>query len=244
MLKTSIIFAAIILGLLQVQSYSQANATVHLIIGYNIPMGDLKGDFDNPQDSLTYLIKNGYSFGFIIKKAYGKGGNFRGTGNLNFSLFSQSKHTEKPEVITDVELQLNIFTAAIGAEWSFAPKRGKLNPFVGAEISLNLYSGSFTFTDDFQDTTEDLTASLTLKPSARIGVQFGGGIDFQIHQSVGFISGVKYCLANLLGKDYVRDNSTEYGLNDKEHYSGSYLRPSRNISFLQIYGGFSYYFGR
>ena len=254
MIKKSIIFFVVLSGLLclfQIQAYSQAKATVHLIGGYNYPLGDLRGDFGDSnvnwsigKDSLTYLMKSGYSFGFIIKKAYGKNGNFRGTANVNFSLFSQSGHYEYPNVITDIELQINILSIAAGAEWAFAPKKSKVNPFVGVEFGLNFFSGSLTGTDDFQDTTDDRSSTLNMKPSIRFGVQIGGGVDYQIHQSVGFIAGVKYNWANVLGKKFTKDNSSEYGLNDEEHQSGTYTRPARNITFLQIYGGLSYYFGR
>ncbi|RPI14486.1 MAG: hypothetical protein EHM58_16370 [Ignavibacteriae bacterium] len=244
MYKKSIIFIAIILGLMQVQAYSQAKATVHLNGGYNVAIGDLKGDFDNLADSNTYLMHNGYSFGFIIKKAYGRGGNLRGTGNINFSVFSQSKHVEEELVTKDAELTMNILTIGFGGEWAFAPKRGKLNPFVGAELCFNYFTGSLVWSDDYVADSLDQSADLSMKPSLRFGVQIGGGIDFQIHQSIGFITGVKYSWTNILGKKWERDSPSEYKLKDGEYTEGNYHLPARNITFLQIYGGFSYYFGR
>lgn len=253
MFKKSIIFTAVLLGFLQVQSYSQARVTAHLDAGYNIALGYLKGDFDNPADSNTYLLHNGYNFGVVIKRAYGKAGNFRATGDIYVSFFSQSKHTEgtvlidttQQSVISDVKLKMSILTVGFGGEWSFSPKRGKLNPFVGAGLSFNLFSGSLVWSDDYQNPTlTDQSKTMNLKHSLRVGVQLGGGIDFQVHQSIGFIIGAKFNWTNVIGKKWENDGLSTYYLKDGEYTSGSFHMPSRNITFLQFYSGFSFYFGR
>jgi hypothetical protein len=205
--------------------------------------GDSANNFTENGDSLTYYFRNGYNYGISIKKSIGKKGNLRLTSNLNFALFSQTADFfDNQGGEFAVNYTMNIFSICLGAEYCLSPRRGLFNPFAGAEITANIIGGKFETTAT--DATTTSTNTLNLKQSFRIGVQLGGGVDLQLHQSVGLILGLKYSLANLIGKSSQEPVNKEYGLNDAAHLENGYNRPARNITYLLLYGGFSYYFGR
>jgi outer membrane protein W len=243
-----ILFALVISGTI----YSHPTATVHLAVGWCFPTGDMYGTFGDSAnnfkengDSLTYYFRNGYNYGITVKKSLGKKGNFRLTGNLNFALFSQTAdffNTLGGELA--VNYSMNTLSLALGGEYCLSPRRGLFNPFVGVELTANLIGGKFETTATATDTSTTITNTLNLKHSLRIGVQMGGGVDLQLHQSVGIILGLKYSFVNLIGKSSQVAVNKEYGLNDAAHFENGYNRPARNITYLLLYGGFSYYFGR
>ncbi len=244
------LFSSLLLLIVTGTIYSQPSATFHLTGGWCFPMGDMYGTFGDSAsnftengDSLTYYFKNGYNYGVNFKKSMGKKGNLRLTGNLNFALFSQTADFfDNQGGEFAVNYTMNIFTIALGGEYCLSPRRGLFNPFAGVELTANLIGGKFETTAS--DASTSVTNTLNLKQSFRIGVQIGGGIDLQLHQSVGAILGVKYSFVNLIGKSYQQAENKQYGLNDASYYENGYNRPSRNITFLLLYGGFSYYFGR
>lgn len=220
--------------------FSQPTATVNLTGGITFPLGALYakfGDTDTgfaPNGDETYYLTNGYSYGLFYKQGIGKKRQLRITGTLNFTFLGQTK--DYPQ--ETIKLRQSFLSIGIGGEWNLAPKRTWWNPFVGAEVDVNIFGGYIQFIQP------SATNQLNLNSTIRYGIGFGGGIDIQFHQSVGAIIGLKYCIANILGKKYEKQTGTTYGLNDAEHTYNNVSYPARNINVFQIYGGFSYYFGR
>ena len=84
-----------------------------------------------------------------------------------------------------------------------------------------------------------------MKSTFRVGIGAGGGIDFAFHQNVGIVIGAKYTFANIIGKSSGTSASTQiYYLNDGEYTDNGAVYKPRNIQYLQIYGGVSFYFGK
>lgn len=235
-----VLFAGILLN----NTYSQQNVTVSLTGGYTFPLGVLYSKFGDtynefaPKTDETYYMTSGFNYGINIKKGFGKKKNFRLTGELNFSVMSQSRDYDTGTV----KLRQSFLTIGIGGEWNLAPKTNWFNPFVGAEFDANFFSGNL------QQILLSQTNTYTMNSTIRFGFALGGGLDIQFHQSVGAIVGIKYFMANVFGKKTDKATSTTYGLDDGQHKNpndpNSPLYPARNINVLQIYGGFSYYFGR
>jgi hypothetical protein len=240
MFKKSLVLLIFLEVLSFTKSYSQPSSTVSLTGGYTFPLGVLYAKFGNSLDSLSpdserkYYLTYGYNYGVNYKLGLGKKRHFRITGSLNFTILGQSKDYSQ----ASVKLRQNILSIGFGGEWNLAPKKTWLNPFAGAEFDFNFLGGNFTRTDPTTTTT------LTQNSTVRYGVSLGGGMDIQFHQSVGAIVGIKYYMANLFGKKYQTDLATTYGLNDAEHTNANGTFPARSINVFQIYGGFSYYFGR
>lgn len=233
-----LILLAAFLSLNNNTAYSQPQLKVHLTGGYNVPLPDLKGDLTDSADQVnTFGMKNGFNAGADVKYFLGKKRNVGITLGLTYNSFSNSVDS----TAGTYKGKLNDFSAALGIEYSFLPK-GKTQPYLGLEFTGNFFSGEGKFVP-----TSGAETKFTLKSASRFGIAIGGGIDFAFSKSVGANIGVKYHMANLIGKDYdstVSVNSTEYPLNDKEFTSGSFTSPSKNISYIQLSAGVSFFFNQ
>ena len=245
MIRKVVIYFLFLIVLSGIKVYSQQAATVSLIGGYTFPLGFLYqkfGDSSNAIAPLTdkyYYLTYGYSYGVMFKEGIGKKRNIRITGTLNFTVMGQSKDYTHPDLVS-IKLRQSFLSLGVGAEWNLAPKRTMLNPFVGGEFDINLFGGSY------QQIFASTTNTYNLSSTVRGGISFGGGIDFQFHQQIGALIGVKYYMANLIGKNTTGASGTNYGLDDGTHMdpTTNIPYPSRSINVFQIYGGFSYYFGK
>ncbi len=219
---------------------SQPVVTVSLTGGLTVPLGVLYSRFGDtynsfaPKTDETYYMTGGFNYGVNFKNGIGKKRMFRFTGELNFSVMSQSKDYDTGTI----KLRQSFLSIGFGGEWNLAPRRGWFNPFVGAEIDANFFSGNL------QQVLLSTTNTYTMNSTVRFGFALGGGMDIQFHQSVGVLVGIKYFMANVFGKKSENATGTTYGLDDGQHGFAGVSYPARNINVLQIYGGFSYYFGR
>ena len=223
--------------------YAQPALTVHVTGGYSLPMPDLKGtwpdDFTalkNPQplymksgfnvgaDAKYYVDKKLRSFGITLSLAYM---GFT-SGDLPAAAID-SLHTQGA-----FKTALNSFTAGLGVEYKFLTKK-KASPFVGAEFTANFLSGKITPSSGNE---------FTLKSTSRFGLAFNLGVDIKLSKNIGIIVGGKYALMNLIGKDTVTSSTplTEYTLRDKSYTTaGGVSVNALNLSYLQFYGGISFY---
>ena len=235
-------------GLLIISSavYSQPQTTMQFVGGYSIPLGEMKGKFDdnraiftNNADSNTYFLQNGFNFGLNFSHSpFKKLMSFKILGGINYNRFSQNKDYSSDTSPVIINYNLRIFTLSIGVEYAYLTKRSKINPFASAEFSANFYSGSLTST--FNSGTPVVSS---FNPTSRYGLQLGAGIDFVLGQRVGIITGVKYNMANLIGRTSLGDTQVTYNLNDADATIKGVKYHNRNTYYLQIYAGFSIYLG-
>lgn len=226
---------------------SQPTATVQFIGGYSMPLGDYHGTFGDTRatftgggnpDSNSYFMKSGVNYGIFLKFPIARKSPFSIKAGVGFNAFGQSKeYTESTGSVT-VDLSQSILGISIGGEYDIADRKSKFRPFVGVELSANFLSGKYT--EDYIDSTE----TFDMKGAVRMGVNLSAGVDFVLHNNIGVLVGAKYSFANVMGKSYTADTRTTYGLNDDSYTVGNISYPSRNITFLQLYGGMSFYFGR
>ncbi len=225
---------------------SQPKITFNISGGYSMPLQDFKTAVPgNGTDStlFPYELRNGYNFGAVGKLAIGKKGNIKLILGFNFNGFTNSVdlpnvyYPENNYRVTFIS-HVNIITISLGGEYDFLPK-GKINPFAGLDITANIWNGSFRF--DNSGDTLPLYYPVNMKSEARFGLQVGGGVEYSLGKEIGIVAGFKYNAANLVGKGHSDASAiqpTEVALNDKA-FNGS---PAKNISYLQIYGGISFYF--
>lgn len=246
-MRYKLIFSALtVIFLISGTISSQPRTSIHFTGGYSIPLGDMKGKFDdnraiytNNADSNTYFLQNGFNFGLNFKHSpFRKALGFKILGGLNYNYFSQNKDYSADTSPVIIKYNLRVFTLSIGAEYAYMTKKSKVNPFIGAEFTANFFSGAYSETYNTGDPVVH-----TFNPTSRYGVQFSGGIDFVLGQRVGVIAGVKYNLANLIGRESVGDTQNTYNLNDADAVIKGVKYHNRNISYLQIYLGFSIYLG-
>src|SRR5437773_2293090 len=198
---------------------SQPRTSIQFVGGYSIPLGVMKGKFDdnraiftNNADSNTYFLQNGFNFGLnFTHSPFRKFTNFKLLGGINYNRFSQNKDYSSDTSPVIIKYNLRIFTLSIGAQYSYQTKRSKVNPFVSAEFTVNFYSGVLEAT--FNTGTPEVS---NFNPTSRYGLQLGGGIDFVLGQRVGIITGVKYNMANLIGRQSLGDTGNTYNLNDAD----------------------------
>lgn len=246
-MKYILIIAVISLNFMSEISYSQPTATVQFIGGYSMPLGDYRGTFGDTRDKFTgngnpdsnsYFMKSGINYGIFIKIPVKKQSPFNIKGGVAFNVFSQTKeYTEGTSSIT-VTLKQSLFGLTMGSEYDFGGRKSKIRPFAGAELSGIFFAGKYT--EDYIDSVE----TYNLNAAFRLGVNVVAGVDVTLHNNIGVVVGAKYSFANLIGKSYEADTRTKYNLNDESYTLNNISYPSRNITFLQFYGGVSFYFGR
>ncbi|MFI5144274.1 MAG: outer membrane beta-barrel protein [Ignavibacteria bacterium] len=222
---------------------SQPKFTISIYGGYSVPLQDFKTAVTGDGTDSTlfpYYAKQGYNFGVLGKLGIGKKRNVKVTLGFNFNGFTNSVDLNNiyyPGNTVTFIPHVNIITITGGGEYDFLPK-GKINPFIGLDVTLNIWNGSFRF-DNSGDTLPEYYPT-KMKSETRLGFQVGAGAEYSIGKDMGLVAGVKYNMANLIGKSYTDPStlaSTDVQLGDKANNGN----PARNISYLQIYGGFVFY---
>jgi hypothetical protein len=225
--------------------YSQPSSMLSFVGGYSIAMGDLKGKFGstwatyqtNP-DSNTYFLQNGFNFGMDMKFAPYRSTKFKIIGGVHYTTFTQGAEYSDTTISVIIDYGMRIFSFSIGLEYSYVTKTNKINPFINANFTVNLYSGNYDETY-----SDGNTKNLTLKSATRFGARFGGGLDIPLGRRLGAVVGVNYNMANLLGRESTGDFGTQYSLNDKEGVVNDIPYKNKSINYLNIYIGFSLYLG-
>ena len=236
MKKLSLIFAIVaVIFAVNTTTFAQPQITVHVTGGYNLPFPDFKGTY--PTDTNSYFQKSGYNFGADGKYYLGKKRNVGITLSANYNAYSSGDITLTGGTAL---IKFNVIGIGLGVEYAFMPK-GKANPFIGAEFSTNLFSGKTTLTPTGGTATEN-----TLKSATRFGAQINAGVDIALAKTVGAVIGLRYNLANLIGKDSASSTvATEYTLQDKGYTNAAgTVIANKNISALSIYAGVSFYFNK
>ncbi|HMQ67357.1 MAG TPA: opacity family porin [Ignavibacteria bacterium] len=226
-------------------SYSQAKFILNVTGGYSQPVGNFRNSIginDTASADWPYLMRTGYNLDLTgkltmnkeatIKLVFNLGYNgFKNWGDLNTAVPVEkdgggATETQTVQFLPDV----SIIVLSLGGQYDFNPKTS-VNPFVGLDFTANFFGGNFGSNPSSNFPKNNL------KSETRFGLQLGGGVDFNCNDYIGVICGMKYNFANLIGKgDYQSDaTSTQIVLNDDAG--------GRNISYLQIYAGVSFYIG-
>lgn len=222
-------------------SYAQPALIIHVTGGYSLPMPDLKGtwpdDFTAAKNPQPLYMKSGFNVGadgkyYIDKKMR----SFAITLSAAYMMFNSGDLADTGAASTfTFKRTLNSFTAGLGVEYRFLTKK-KASPFIGAEFTGNFLSGKLT---------PSTGTEFTLKSTSRFGLAFNLGVDINLSKNVGVVIGGKYALMNLIGKkdntDTSGKTSTEFILADKEYTIGTTTYKALNLSYIQFYGGVSFY---
>jgi len=244
--KFTIILITALLFSFPSQTFSQPKFVLHLTGGLSIPLPQLQGDIDvssvvAPSTEKDYFMKLGFNVGADAKYAFDKKGNFRGVFGIGYNMFMNPGDLVGIGTSIKFRPTIGILTLSLGPEYAFLPK-GKFNPFVGVDFTANFINGTF----DYEPQLSPIFNNITIESAARFGLQFGIGADIAIGKSIGVVVGVKYNLANLIGKDSDTSklSGTTRALNDAEYTYGSKIISAKNISYVQIYSGVSFFFGQ
>lgn len=233
--------------------FTQPKFAVSVFGGYNLPLGDMKGDF--PDNILTdtidfytaktYLLKKGYGFGVNLKYTYDTSSQLRVIGGFRYNAFSQKMDYTTLTGKSSISNTMNIFTILAGLSYEFSPKKG-FNPYVGLDLNANFYSGTIEWSGDTLSTLDRTS-------DTRFGVTVSAGAEYMLSKTFGVNAGARYTFANLIGRKKQTSSSSgtnndtggsgsqtigEISLNDEDSSTGK----SKTINFAQFFAGFTYYF--
>ena len=228
--------------------FSQPAANIQLSGGMSFPLPDLKGTFGddlahfisngNP-DSNSYFLKTGFNYGLGVKFPVNrKTLPINIIAGLSINSFTQSKEYNENGYYVKPTLSMSITTLNAGIEFSPGNRKSIIYPYAGASFTLNLFSGSYV--EDYIDSS----TTYNLSNTARGGIELNAGVDIVLHNNVGLNVAAKYSFANLFGKSYAADLKRTYYLKDDQYAENGITYPAKNITYLQISGGVSFYFGR
>jgi hypothetical protein len=127
-------------------------------------------------------------------------------------------------------------------------KKRAFIPFAGIELLLNIITGVYRQTP-IQATNpvfSGLTVPFLIKTDIRIGMAAGLGADWRLTKVFGLTFGLKYKIANLIGKksDWLMDENKMNLLDQAVTNLNTNLNQDRNIAFLEFYLGVSFFMGK
>ena len=256
LLSVFILLASLISANAYSQAYPLPKVTLQISGGYGTPLGDFKTDIPATtradDEYFAYYTKQLVNFGATGKLSLGARGNARITFGITDNIFTNNTNAvftadaDGTLVTTNFKPKVNVLSVALGGEYAFSPTQ-KVNPYIGAQLAANFFSGDFTFGQTVFVKDALRTAPMDMKSETRIGLIFDGGMDFRLSPQVGANIGLKYHLINLIGAG--ADNEAEVGpneidLGDKAHVDGEGNSiPARSVSSISGYAGVTFFFG-
>jgi hypothetical protein len=140
--------------------------------------------------------------------------------------------------------RINNFYFSFGCEYAqYTDVAAKSSFCFGLDLDLSLITGRVYENPDITFPAQTFN---TIEPTLRLG--FGGNIvwNYRFNNVLGLNIGGRFMWANLIGK--TSKETTEAGwmaLNDKADASlNPYLANSRNIAFVKLFAGLSFYIGK
>jgi hypothetical protein len=231
---------------------------------FNVPVGNARGNYVSDFFQYkNYGLVYGVGFHFIVKYAANKKGTlypylsfgfvqlqnddpnnaFIDSNIINngYPLQGNQTYQSKPGnsllAIRDIHLGLGLL-------YYFSSTKSVL-PFGGFEIDYNNIWGYYEQVLGFDNSNKTI---FNINRASRVGIGIDAGMDYRISQNLGFVFGAKFKVANLFGKASDKTNPTEkYSINllDKTAPDlNSNLSSSRNITYFQLYLGFSVFAGK
>lgn len=213
---------------------SQPRLIIHITGGYSLPLPDLKGDLPGNATDNNYHMSGALNLGIDGMFNIDKKGYAGIIGSLGYNTFSNSGN--QPVLNTTQRLKLNILTTGLGMQFNF-PKIKEFRPFISSQFTWNVLSGSLII--DPVDTVPQTENHMVTE--SRFGLQFGAGTEIAVHEDFGFVVGIKYHMANLIGKDSIGVSDVEYALLDAPYTYNGVSYSAKKIQYLQIYAGVSIY---
>lgn len=162
-------------------------------VGIVIPAGDFGGTTQDFYNGTAYGLSNGLNLHGKVR-----------AGVLGFTLVGELGYAalENSGVATSdnkgkVGIKQKILTAKIGPEFSFSLPELPLVPYLGANLSLNNFSG------DFRIQGTNLPADQqTMESASRIGFGANGGVMLKLNPLMSIDVALHYNMMNLFGKEY------------------------------------------
>lgn len=163
-------------------------------IGLVMPAGDFGGTTQEFYNGTAYGLKSGLNLHAKVR-----------AGVLGFKLVGELGYAslKNTGVATSdnkgkVDITQNIFNVKVGPEFSFILPEFPLTPYLGANLSLNNFSGNFRI----QGMTGLPANDQTLESALRMGLGMNGGVLFKLNPMMTIDFALHYNMMNLVGKKY------------------------------------------
>jgi hypothetical protein len=186
--------------------------------------------------STNYGMQQGGSIMTIFKLAVDKKRRIRLVSNLGYSLFYNTAFDNQHKN------QWHIFNGSFGIEYNFRPK-AKFRPYVGYELLYTLMFGGWQCTS--YNGLDVVDIYVKFKPAHRLGMAINSGFEFKINKKIGLTLGYRAVWVNILLKQNKFSNDVEVAyLNDAKSDNGIEPGYRKQIAYLQLIGGVSFFIGR
>ncbi len=199
--RTTYIFITALLMLTPM--YAQIPSPITLQIGGGIgsvsPRGDFSGTTMEYYSGTTYGQSGGINY--QGKARLGILG-FNIVGEIDYASFSNSGNSEPGK--GSIDISQKVFSMKVGPEFKLNFPLIPLTPYVGANLSLNRFSGDVTF----QGVSKVPSGNFPIKTESRVGFGFSGGVIFNF-AGLSFDVGVQYNMLNAFGKSWEDVNPTQ-----------------------------------
>lgn len=216
--------------------------------GATIPMGDYGGTMQEYYDGVKYGLSTGFNLGGYATLTTPI---ISGRVSLSYSSLSNDGSLKDNPSHT-IDLKHNIFTIGIGPQYNLPIPYSPIKPYAIAELLISTISGEVKF-QGLSGSGINSGTTYDIASASRIGLGITGGLSYEINK-IGIDLSVKYSILNLVGKEFVSDNtslrlSSYTNLNDKEdpnYILGSnehFINKERNISTIQINLGIHFSLG-
>lgn len=205
--------------------------------GLAMPASDYSGTTLDFYNGGKYGMKNGLTLNAKVRAGIL---GLRAAGEVNYSMFSNTGEALPGR--GSVDISQKVLSLKVGPELSFGVPLMPITPYLGANVSLNRFSG----TVKFQGITSLPSDENDLKSASRIGFGFTGGVLLNLGGMKLDLSAA-FDMMNASGKSWEDENPTKdqkldsyITLNDDKdplYKSGDdkhFISSSRSINSIQI----------
>ncbi len=238
-LKTILAVSVLIL-LVNIPSFAQSPMTLQLGggLGYVSPMGNYGGSTMDYYAGTKYGLSSGIN---IHGKARLEFLGFNLNGEIGYTWLSNSGNSEPGQ--GSINISQKVFSIKVGPEIQFKIPLSPITPYLGANISLNSFSGDASF----QGVAKIPSADYAMQNAVRVGLGLGGGIILGISRNMNLDIGIQYNFLNVFGKSWNNANAASdqrlnsyLALNDAadpnyiNDSNVNFINSSRSINTLSI----------
>ncbi len=191
--RRSAVGAFILAVLICPPAFSQVDLKLGGGLGLVVPAGDFGGSTSDYYNGTQYGLGNGVN---IQGKAKVGLASLNLVGEIDYASMSNSGASE-PGLGT-VEVSQTIVSLKAGPEFHLGLPLVPVSPYIGANISVNRFSGETTF----QGVSKIPSGTYSMKDATRIGIGFTAGTEVSIGPLMSLDVNLSYNLMNLSGKEW------------------------------------------
>jgi len=238
---------------------AQSIISIQILGGISFPAGNFGQQVpltDTVRAIWPYQMKMAYSIGARGILALKKNHKLNLTLGLNYSAFSnkqeviniyatssggtawQDRAGEGGTATITFHPKVNIITLSAGLDYKFKPK-AKLDPFADIELTVNYFTGNFSF----DQISNGIYSTADLSSTTRVGFQLTGGLQYDINDNFGLIGGLRVDFTNLLGKTSASQDihTQNIELSDKGITASGSTSSALNIAYVGLFLGVNLY---